>query len=511
MKQQTILHIPKPCHENWDAMTEADKGRHCQSCNKIVVDFSVMTDRQVLEHFKTTTGNTCGRFYNDQLQRPLIEPKPAPTRWKYFIAACLSFVISKLSFAQTKPKLMGKPAIAQPNTKGEVKPPVKNQTKLVPKPVVSLGKVKCAEPIETRIDVTKGDVRPMIIEKIDTPTGVGKSRIKRQSMGAAVALTPKDFERPITYTGFVKDEKGAGIPGAVVQYDKSKIITKADGSFTFSIDNFDNQKEIIVTNIGYETVKYDFFPIDYLFRQSQLVIVLHETVMMGEIVFMSKQNNVKPTSFSGIVKDEKGNTIPNASIKVVNKNIGATSNATGEFELKQISQMNNLTIKVSCVGYEEREITINKIDLKNKQTFVLKSKADELQTVTVSGGISKICIKNGYLSSSQIQKPNTIIDTVKSTCIKPIQKLLNIEQFTVYPNPASKGSTIKINVKDAGEYDLLLHDASSNIISIISITINAKQETSEFILPANISSGNYFIRLVNKANNKQFTQKLIVL
>ena len=52
MKTSILLHIPEPCHENWDAMTPQDKGRHCQSCNKIVVDFSVMTDRQVLDYFK---------------------------------------------------------------------------------------------------------------------------------------------------------------------------------------------------------------------------------------------------------------------------------------------------------------------------------------------------------------------------------------------------------------------------------------------------------------------------
>ena len=43
MKTPIIFHIPEPCHENWDAMTPQDKGRHCESCNKIVVDFSIMS------------------------------------------------------------------------------------------------------------------------------------------------------------------------------------------------------------------------------------------------------------------------------------------------------------------------------------------------------------------------------------------------------------------------------------------------------------------------------------
>ena len=36
----TDLLIPKPCHENWDAMTPRDDGRHCASCSKTVVDLT---------------------------------------------------------------------------------------------------------------------------------------------------------------------------------------------------------------------------------------------------------------------------------------------------------------------------------------------------------------------------------------------------------------------------------------------------------------------------------------
>jgi hypothetical protein len=38
----TTLHIPKPCHENWDAMTPQERGRHCDVCDKTVVDVTRM-------------------------------------------------------------------------------------------------------------------------------------------------------------------------------------------------------------------------------------------------------------------------------------------------------------------------------------------------------------------------------------------------------------------------------------------------------------------------------------
>ena len=68
------LSIPKPCHENWDAMSPEEKGRFCGSCQKTVIDFSEMSDRQVAEFFRRPAGSVCGRFHQDQLQRTMEIP-----------------------------------------------------------------------------------------------------------------------------------------------------------------------------------------------------------------------------------------------------------------------------------------------------------------------------------------------------------------------------------------------------------------------------------------------------
>ncbi|MEP6512378.1 MAG: T9SS type A sorting domain-containing protein [Parafilimonas sp.] len=75
MKNELSVYIPKPCHEDWNRMSSAEQGRFCQSCCKQVVDFTSMTDQQVLNYFKKASGNICGRFENDQLKRPLQEIK----------------------------------------------------------------------------------------------------------------------------------------------------------------------------------------------------------------------------------------------------------------------------------------------------------------------------------------------------------------------------------------------------------------------------------------------------
>ena len=71
------LHIPTPCTENWDAMTPEEQGRFCGHCQKTVIDFSQMTDAELLNWFDKNSGKAvCGRFQPKQLERTLHYTKP---------------------------------------------------------------------------------------------------------------------------------------------------------------------------------------------------------------------------------------------------------------------------------------------------------------------------------------------------------------------------------------------------------------------------------------------------
>jgi len=77
MKKKNItLSIPTPCNENWENMTPNERGRHCGSCNKTVVDFSLFTDKQLVEFFSKITGAVCGRLNNMQVERELVYVEP---------------------------------------------------------------------------------------------------------------------------------------------------------------------------------------------------------------------------------------------------------------------------------------------------------------------------------------------------------------------------------------------------------------------------------------------------
>jgi len=77
MKRTALkLSIPAPCTENWDNMTPNERGRHCASCDKTVIDFSLFTDKQLVEFFTKATDKICGRLNPMQLNRQLVYTEP---------------------------------------------------------------------------------------------------------------------------------------------------------------------------------------------------------------------------------------------------------------------------------------------------------------------------------------------------------------------------------------------------------------------------------------------------
>lgn len=74
MNSKSKITIPKPCHENWNAMTPKEKGRFCSSCSKTVVDFTKKSASEIKEYLMDKKQErVCGRFYKKQLDSIVIE------------------------------------------------------------------------------------------------------------------------------------------------------------------------------------------------------------------------------------------------------------------------------------------------------------------------------------------------------------------------------------------------------------------------------------------------------
>ncbi|AFM04369.1 hypothetical protein Fleli_1984 [Bernardetia litoralis DSM 6794] len=91
------VNLPEPCHEDWNKMDAQEKGRFCGSCQKLVIDFTQMSDTEIINYFKEYKGqNTCGHFKKDQIDRKL-KKQETPHRklfLKELAAACFAFFLA---------------------------------------------------------------------------------------------------------------------------------------------------------------------------------------------------------------------------------------------------------------------------------------------------------------------------------------------------------------------------------------------------------------------------------
>lgn len=114
MKHATIkIKIADPCHENWDKMLEEEKarpddsvgrGRFCLSCQKAVVDFSRMTNEDIINYFEQNAGKkVCGRIATHQHNTPISNYRKVITPWfnKYVAGFLMAVGFYNPSKAQT--------------------------------------------------------------------------------------------------------------------------------------------------------------------------------------------------------------------------------------------------------------------------------------------------------------------------------------------------------------------------------------------------------------------------
>lgn len=201
MPKAIQLNIPQPCHENWNAMSPKEQGRYCGSCQKTVVDFSVMTDKEIVDYFSKATHNVCGRFSGTQLNKdlPLIKKKK-----RFSFAYLWNFLLATFLVTETN---------------AQVKPPKKTITvKQDPRPATLMGK-------------------PAML------------------VGDTVIAELPDLAPPKDITGTVTEEgTGWPMPWVTVMIKGTDKVTHTDSSGNFHL-SVENKNHVIITfsNVGHIT------------------------------------------------------------------------------------------------------------------------------------------------------------------------------------------------------------------------------------------------------------------
>jgi hypothetical protein len=286
MSKHIQLSIADPCHENWDNMTAAEKGRFCGSCQKQVIDFTNMSDSQLAAFFKKpSTGSVCGRFYEDQLDRSIEIPKKRIPWVKYFFQFVLpAFLLSAKAVGQAKPKART----------------VAKTTEDAPKNCDALVGMLSLKAVE-RVQLTGDTTVFLPIQNSKNTVALSPAKLKSVSQMAI----------PVMIYGIVLDENDNPVPFASVMIKGTKMGTMANKAGVFKIEKSlcEKGRALQISSAGYEEREIPMN--DEVDLTKDLVARLNIKVSCDEVVVISHPilGVIRRTTVSGYTTTVIGKTI----------------------------------------------------------------------------------------------------------------------------------------------------------------------------------------------------------
>lgn len=118
------ISINTPCSASWNDMQAHAQGKFCLHCNKHVIDFTRMSDTEIIKVLQGAGSGACGRFKKSQLERSLYlaSPPKQTTVYRKILAGLLLFVGGDYeATAQTGEPILNRPHTTTPTSTGTMK------------------------------------------------------------------------------------------------------------------------------------------------------------------------------------------------------------------------------------------------------------------------------------------------------------------------------------------------------------------------------------------------------
>ncbi len=516
--QKIQLSIPEPCHENWQDMTPNDQGRFCNSCAKTVVDFSMMTDTEVLNYFSGLTNEKiCGRTLPTQLNRAITMPREPKKRlfwyWNYIMMFFMFFSKSNHIKAQTKGEVVTVP---------------------IKKPTCNV------------------------------------------MMGTMVA--PKQVKQNHVISGKVTSTEGNPVSFATIRVISSQISVIADANGVYSINaSVGDELQILSTNFVSKRIAINNnsstvnVQLERVYAGGLTVIVVGGAIVTSnkdkcatkqpeqviEIKVSDKETN-KPVSSASVIVDKNNHLKPDTSF---------TDNK-GSYKIKKIKGQDTYLVKIFAVGYKENEVTIKQDDFNDKNavkevyltkkisTSLVGSKKeseslfipnhvtlrgnislrrdneplvvvdgaifyndistlnpDDIASINVLKGSSAAAIYGSDANSGILvittkkklaeEKNKIIKDSLAKKIINKIADKItlvtNANTIKVYPNPVSRGNSffIALKLQQTGELVIQTTDITGRIVLQKKVNASSKEFVEKIETDGSWTGGMYFINVFN--------------
>lgn len=524
--QKLQLSIPEPCHQNWEHMTPTQQGRFCNACAKEVVDFSMMTDTEILNYFTTFSNEkVCGRALPGQLERTISRPVEPKKRlfwyWNYIVMFFMLFsknslakkhggILLKTELSPAKPAGMqifsshvmgdteitgnrlvtgkitdrdGNPvsfaAVKIKGTAYGISADANGQYSINVKPgdilVISAAFFKAAE-----IPVGFHSALSTVLER-NNPTGLLKVGVAYTGVNRYCSLDeevnyPRQKYRAVIH---VKDD-ASGLP-----VTKAKLVVikePADHSETAFTDSKGNYKLkgldvgedyfVKVEADGYGVNEFTINPADFKDNRKVWDIWLKkiETAPSNEnSIRLGKMNMLSVAKgpvyvVDGVITPD-GNKIDPVDIENITVLQGS-----------EVSALFGIDASVGAIVITTRKAKVKKLD-----TVAVYSDISSRRRL---GAMTRCVRISGYA------EVKAHIKTVLSDSLK------------IFPNPVQRGNsfTLSLKLKQAGHYQVQIADAAGRIILQKQVDAVVREYTE--VLPADNkwSAGVYYIRVFDNKN-----------
>jgi hypothetical protein len=196
-------------------------------------------------------------------------------------------------------------------------------------------------------------------------------------------------------------------------------------------------------------------------------------------------------TIKGRIINEKGEPVGYASIIIEESLRGWITNEAGEFEIKDVTAA-EASVKISAVGFEQKIFSMAELSAGKPVTIHLS--AVTMGEVVVTMGL--VAVKKKTPDVPLIQMPK--MDSVFS-------------RFAVYPNPVVANSIFTLEPKslEDGDYNMQILTSTGQVVQAKAVNISRKIRRINITLEP-ITPGPYFVQLINKKNNKNYTEIIIV-
>jgi TonB-dependent SusC/RagA subfamily outer membrane receptor len=537
--QKLQLSIPEPCHESWQRMTPTDQGRFCNACAKEVIDFSMMTDTEVLNYFTSLSNeNVCGRALPSQLERTISWPKEPKKRlfwyWNYIVMFFMFF--AKGNGAKAQGKCAQTVSVANLN---QVKPADISQAlggniadglRIINKVIAGRVIDKQGNPVSFASiylkGVTKGvsadangafSIKANSSDMLSVSAAGYKTLLIKIGNDAVINIvlersnTDLRGEVVVTVAGGVRRRPPAQVnnkiiaamPDAVFEIKEDGTDLPVEKASVIITRKTERKADTLVTDVkgncklsdvkefesyfvkvkvdGYEDNEFNVDGKELAEKKEAWEILLRKRNRIKVAILPAKPDKQTPIRLGGMMVSNKSNE----PIYVVDGTITLAENCAKPEDIADIAILKSPDA-MAIFGPQGSNgaiiVTTRKSKMKNLDTVSVTANAD-YRKGRLGGMI--IGYRISYLNDSRVSILTALTDSLK-----------------VYPNPVKRGSafSVSLKLKQAGNYQIQIADITGKLLLQKRIAAIGKTHTESMTADSRWSSGVYYVRVFDNDN-----------